>query len=264
MEQHQTMWQANVQLGKEPGGLTPGRLMAGIGVIALGIAFLLDQFDILDFGSTVGTWWPVILMVIALAQLATRSTANWFGSTVLFAVGALLLASNLDLLPGGFWSTFWPIFIILIGVSILLGGKKKSMSWGSGANQQSNDVNIGSAEDATIHDDFINKTAVFSGLDLTSASTAFQGGTLTAVMAGIELDLRDAVPASNEMMLDVTAILGGFELRVPSTWRVHTSGTPILGGIENRTIGRMPDAGTDAPLLIVRCTAILGGIEIRH
>jgi predicted membrane protein len=264
MEQHHTTWQTNVQFGKQAQGMTPGRLIAGVAVIAIGTAFLFDQFDIIDFGQTIGTWWPVVLMVIGLVQLTTRSANNWFGSTLLFAAGALLLASNLDFLPGGFWSTFWPVVIILIGISILIGAKKKSQLWGSGKSLDSSDVNIGSAEDATLHDDFIRRTAVFSGLDLESASNAFQGGSLSAVFAGIELDLRNAQPASEKMLMDVSAIMGGIEIRVPSTWRVHTTGTPVLGGIENRTIGRLAEVGTDTPLLIVRCTAILGGIEIRH
>jgi predicted membrane protein len=264
MEQNQTMWQANVQFGKPSGGMTPGRLIAGLSIIGLGIAFLLDRFGVINVGSTIGTWWPTILMIVAIVQIVTRSSNSWFGSAVLFCVGAVLLADNLDLLPGSFWSIFWPILVILIGIAVLTGAKKKSRQWGNGTNPSTDDVKIGSAEDTTISDDFIRRTAVLSGLDIASSSSALQGGSLTAVLAGIELDLRNAVPASDEMLLDVTAVLGGVEIRVPTSWRVHTSGSPILGEIDNRTMGNLANGATDAPLLIIRSTAILGGIEIKH
>jgi hypothetical protein len=44
------------------------------------------------------------------------------------------------------------------------------------------------------------------------------------------------------------------------TGSVEVSGTPVLGGIENRVItdSNLPDA----PILHINATAVLGGIEI--
>jgi len=263
MEQNQTSWHANVQVGKSSGP-SSGRIIAGIAIVAIGVAFLLEQFDILSIGGLVGTWWPVVLMLIAISQITTRPSNNWFGSMLLFAVGAIFLANNLDYLPNGFWSTFWPVLIILIGVSVLLGAKKKASHRTSGANPLNADFNLGSAEESTIDDSSIKRTAVFSGLDITSSSQAFEGGSLTAVFAGIELDLRNAVSGSNAMLIEVTSIFAGVEIRVPPTWQVITTGSPIFGGIENRTIGRMPNSDIQGPILTIRTNVIFGGIEIRH
>jgi hypothetical protein len=57
------------------------------------------------------------------------------------------------------------------------------------------------------------------------------------------------------------AIMGGVEIRVPPHWRVITNGTPILGGIDNRTFDPT-DSNVIAPTLIVNSTVILGGLEI--
>jgi hypothetical protein len=54
--------------------------------------------------------------------------------------------------------------------------------------------------------------------------------------------------------------MGGVEVRVPAHWSVEVSGTPVLGGIENRVIneGKLPDA----PTLYISATAVMGGVEI--
>lgn len=40
---------------------------------------------------------------------------------ILLVVGALLLLSNLGLLPAEFWRLFWPVLFILIGARFVLG-----------------------------------------------------------------------------------------------------------------------------------------------
>lgn len=45
-----------------------------------------------------------------------------FGALVLIVLGALLLLSNLGLIPrlGPLLTTWWPLILILVGVSLLL------------------------------------------------------------------------------------------------------------------------------------------------
>lgn len=44
-----------------------------------------------------------------------------FGALVLIVLGALLLLSNLGLIPrlGALFTTWWPLILILVGVSLL-------------------------------------------------------------------------------------------------------------------------------------------------
>jgi len=45
---------------------------------------------------------------------------NLFWGAVILLVGVLLLLNSLNLLPGSFWTFFWPLLVILLGVWFLL------------------------------------------------------------------------------------------------------------------------------------------------
>jgi lia operon protein LiaF len=62
-----------------------GNLWWGIGLIVLGVMFLLDNVNMLDFGEVLRTWWPVLLVFWGASILLTRSrvsTASPGGDTV--------------------------------------------------------------------------------------------------------------------------------------------------------------------------------------
>ena len=47
------------------------RFLAGLVLIALGIVFTLDSFDVIDAGS-IGDYWPLFLIVPGFGSLAWR------------------------------------------------------------------------------------------------------------------------------------------------------------------------------------------------
>src|SRR5688572_23384479 len=57
--------------------------------------------------------------------------------------------------------------------------------------------------------------AIMGGVKRTNLSKDFRGGEATAVMGGIEIDLRDAVMDRDEAVLDVSSVMGGVKIRVP-------------------------------------------------
>ena len=62
------------------------------------------------------------------------------------------------------------------------------------------------------------------------------------------------------MMIDVLAMWGGIDIRIPRGWRVVSKVAPIIGSFEDRT----DRAGQDAPRVVIRGSAIMGGIEVRN
>ena len=58
------------------------------------------------------------------------------------------------------------------------------------------------------------------GFERRITSHEFRGGEITAFMGGGKLDLRDAMPAGGQAVINVFAMMGGFEILVPETWRV--------------------------------------------
>lgn len=221
----------------------------GVILLIIGAGSLLDAFGVLEFSDAFSIWWPSLLMLVAVGQIITGS-GSIVGSGVLFTLGALLQLSKLDYLPGGFWSAFWPIILILIGYSLLSARRKKKHDY----------YNNGRVGTLNVEGSRIDRTAFFTGVDTRVASSDFTGGELTAVFGGIEADLRECSIAGNAAHISMTAIFGGIELHVPPSWRVVIKGTPIFGGIDDKSTTK--PLGADAPTLVLDATVIFGGIEI--
>lgn len=226
-----------------------GGSIIGLLLVLVGAGLLLDAFNVLEFSDALHMWWPSALMVIALVQVASGS-GSIVGSGVLFTIGALLQLSKLDYLPGGFWSAFWPIVIILIGASMLMNRRKKKIF--------SDPMNIGPI---SVDGSRIDRTAFFGGADCQVVSDDFTGGNMTAVFGGIKADFRNAKIKDGNALLSLTAVFGGVEIRVPDNWVVIVKGTPIFGGIDESG-RRFPNVNEPGPTLVLDCTVVFGGVEI--
>lgn len=215
------------------------QLLLGIIFLLLGTALLLSRLDIVEvsFWGLVGTWWPLFIVAAGLAALFTVPRA-WPGPVVLIAIGTFFQLVRLDLFELDLGSLVWPILLIVVGLGLLFRFGRSSSD---------------SAE-------AIRSTVFWWGSARKTRSQQFRSAVLTAVMGGIELDLRDA-DIAGRADVSVFTFWGGVEIKVPPTWRVRVRGLPILGGWEDKTVDP-PDDG--APELVVHITAIMGGAEIKY
>ncbi|MFA4885462.1 MAG: LiaF domain-containing protein [Desulfotomaculaceae bacterium] len=235
--------------------------LLGIAVIALGVILLLNNFDILNVsvGYLISTYWPVLLVIWGVDLVIPDSESKSFKlrrksgalvtGLILIALGVLIIGHNLGLYELNFsifWRLFWPVVIILIGWSFLRGTS------GSGG----------------VH------WAVMSGIELKQKGWKLEDGSFFALMGGVRMDLNAAEIPEGEIRLNVTAVMGGIEIIVPPRIGVDCEGTAVLGGVKffNEDSGGIiasrkseykgeTETGTK---LVLRCTAILGGVEIKH
>ena len=214
-----------------------GRLFFGLLIVAVGTVLLLDNAGTLDAGEIFGTWWPAIVILAGILTFAANPR-HWPVALIITAVGLAFLLSNLDIVDLG--NFIIPAAIILVGLLVLFGR-------GLGARTEAGDR--------------VNSFNVFSGSEIASHSKQFQGGSISAVFGGAEVDLRDTVPAPGAE-LDVFAAFGGVEVTVPAGWNVVTRGLPLFGGIENATA--KDPVSADAPTLAVNATVLFGGLEIKR
>jgi len=108
--------------------------------------------------------------------------------------------------------------------------------------------------------DVFAAVAAMDGAEVVNRSDSFRAGSGTVVMGGMTIDLTEA-EISTSATLELTAIAGGIEVTVPTSWRVEMASTLFAGGVDNLT---EPDAADDeAPLLLVDARAYFGGIAIR-
>jgi predicted membrane protein len=219
-----------------------GQLIAGLVLATLGILFTLDNLDILEARDFI-RFWPVVLILVGVSHIAqARSSAGIVGGAIWILVGGVILGERLQLISNVF--RFWPMLLIAVGGYVV---------W------QSFNRREGPMGDRA---DRLSAIAVLSGVDRRVLSTSFVGGDVTAFMGGGKLDLREATMApGTEAMVDVTAIMGGFEIKVPETWNVIVEVVPFMGGYEEKT--RHP-ADPAAPRLRIRGFVMMGGIDIRN
>ncbi len=106
----------------------------------------------------------------------------------------------------------------------------------------------------------ISMFALMSGVSRRVIGMPFRGAAATAVMGGIELDLRQAT-LPDDAVIDLFAFWGGIEITVPRDWIVVNQGFALMGGIEDKT-GNVPRPG--GPRLFIRGMALMGGVEIKN
>jgi hypothetical protein len=214
-----------------------GRLFFGLLVVAVGVILLLDNAGTLDAWEIFSTWWPAVVILAGVLTFAANPR-HWPVALIITAVGTAFLLSNLGVVDAG--EFIIPAAIIGVGLLVLFGR-------GMGSRTEAGDR--------------VNSFNVFSGSELASHSKQFQGGSISAIFGGAEVDLRDAAPAA-DAQLDVFTAFGGVELKVPEGWQVAVKGLPLFGGIENATVKDTLTA--DAPKLSVSATVLFGGLEIKH
>lgn len=224
----------------------------GLILIFLGTGLLMDQLGYIDFGDTIGLYWPIILVFLGISGLFDKSNSK-LGSFILIILGVLFQLNRLDYIDVNVFRLILPLILIVIGLNIIFTkGVRKHPSpvepekWTSENADMENTVNL-----------FV----LFSGSTSINQSPEFKGGRASAVFGGIELDLRGARLKDNQAFLDVTTLFGGVEIRVPDNWRVEMRGTPLFGGVENTTRAN-PDVSS--PVLKISGTAVFGGIEVSN
>ena len=119
---------------------------------------------------------------------------------------------------------------------------------------------LGPAAQGARRDNSFHSVAIMGGVGRGVASSDFAGGDAVAVMGGCEINLANA-KITSEAVIDVLAFWGGIDIQVPRGWRIENHVLAILGGVVDKTDGNAP-AG--APTLIIRGSAIMGGVEIKH
>ena len=226
-----------------------GLAVMGAIFILVGLAFLLDQLGMISIGS-IWRFWPMLVVFAGVMHFLSQRRA--WGVLLMFA-GVILQLNQLGITHFG-WGALWPMMLIAVGLFVMWG----SLQWRSKPAASES----GAGDPRTT----LNEAVVFGGLERRMTSQDFQGGDITAIFGGVELDLTEANIQETEATLAITAIFGGVEVRVPRTWQVAFRGAPIFGGVEDKTrTSRMDDpASLNLKTLVITGAVIFGGLEIKN
>jgi predicted membrane protein len=216
----------------------------GLMVIAVGVLFTLDNLDILDAREFI-RYWPAGLVAIGLLKLyhAARGGQGWVGGLFFLTIGVWWLIEGIVYIRVDAREVM-PLFLVFLGGYMVwrgFGGKR-------------------SVRPDDGHSTF-SALAIMGGVSRRSNTQRFRGADLTAVMGGCEIDLRQAsIEPGTEAVIDVFALWGGVEIKVPADWTVVTRAIPIMGGVEDKTHA---PATTDKRL-IIRGLLLMGGAGVKN
>lgn len=224
--------------------VTP-KLVLGVSIALAGVLLTLDNLDLLQARYFLRLW-PIALITIGGLMIARAGQGGGrVSGTIAVLIGSWLLLNNLGLVRVRIWEFFWPMVLIVLGSNIVMQTLRR------GRDPLPTDPSAS-----------VNLFAVMSGSKHTSGAEAFRGGDLTAFMGGCELDLRQAaIPEGGHATVDVIAIMGGHEIRVPPGWRVVSRVVAIMGGVVDKSL---PAREKTAPVLVLRGLVMMGGVEIKN
>lgn len=224
-------------------------LLGGI-LIILGGIFLLNTMNVLHFRiAHVIFSWSFIMMVIGLFVLV--NTEKKFLGGILTGIGALFLIPKIFPEVDYDGGIIFPIFFIILGIYIILKKRKVDAS-----------PEI-SSDTSKINRDKIDDVSIFGGGTKIISSNNFQGGNITAIFGGSEINLINCQLAEGENVLDVLCVFGGTTIILPKEWDVVINVTSILGGFSNKAI-RNPSVVIDqSRTLHIKGLAMFGGGEVK-
>jgi len=222
-------------------------LILGVGVILLGLVLMMDQIPGIRETGIPGLLkhlWPLILVAMGVSRLKDPGRPG--RGRGLIIAGVILLAMTLG--HGHLEALAWPGILLGAGIVIVLHALRKQRGLPPGS---------------VASEDLLRASAVLSAIKRSYRSQAFQGGELTALFGGLDLDLRQATMAGDSVSVDLFLLFGGAEIRVPEHWDVILNATAIAGGMNDKNPPG-PTASDVRPRLVLTGLILFGGIEIKR
>jgi hypothetical protein len=249
----------------------------GFVLLGLGMLFLLDNLNILEARFFFRNLWP--LLIIGWGLSAVFSGSGRFFGWLAVGVGTVLLGNRFFFWGLNLWQLFWPGVMIAIGAHILwrawhphavvsasVPPIPDAPSAGAAPTDDSPITAPSAAFDPDVRTDSsarFKEFAMMGSVERRNVSQTFRGGEATVFMGSIEIDLRECRMASNEVFVDVFAMMGSVAIRIPREWTVDMQSrvTAILGSFEDSTD---PPVDPSPKRFIVRGSTMMGSVEIRN
>jgi predicted membrane protein len=218
-------------------------------IVAWGALLLAREFGAIDPNVHALDFWPLLLIGFGLSALLRMRSLG--GVLVGLAVGLLgggLLAAKLGYAVPAV-GHLWPLLIMGVGLGIL---------WKALTHRRSHTMG-----NETVSADELRRSVTMGGLTLMVSSQQFKGGTLHATMSGVQIDLRRATISGDEATLELSLLMSGVELYVPTSWRVVNDLSPFMGAVEDKT-ELQPDAAGLQKKLVLRGGMTMSAVTIKN
>lgn len=273
-------------MNKQQGNIAP-RTAFGLGVIIFAALLFLSNIG-LPFLGVVLKNWP-LLMIIAGIILLKRgkdaqptSSRNQYLPHVLIGLGAVFQLASMHILNLSVGAILVPIGLLFLGIHLIrprtIKGDKQHGNDSSTSGESSiidgeleygesshfSDAIDAESTEEGFDDTKIDVFTILGGGNFSTRSTRLQGGSVTAIFGGVEIDIREADTQQSVIEIDVIALMSGIEIKVPAHFSVTVKVFPLLGGVTNKTTCLAEKIGIPKRNLIITGVALMGGIDIHN
>jgi len=214
--------------------------------ILVGIFFLFRNFGwITQEVFSVVVSWQMLLIYIGVVSLLKK---NIIGGLISITVGSYFL------LPSAYGlHEYWPVLLIVIGVSLLFKLNKKNGGWGH--------KNKSLMESTATENGYVTSDVSFGGAKHIVLDPVFRGGSLDASFGSITLDLRRTTLEASETYIQLDCSFAGIELFIPSHWNVILKTDNSFGAVDDKRF-HSHEIDYDHKL-IIQGSVSFGGVEIK-
>lgn len=212
------------------------RAILGFILVFIGAIFLLDN---LGFDIHIPYYlfsWPAVFVVLGVINLLSGNSKP---ALIFFGLATVFYLHYYNIVRLG---EIWPAILIFIGLSFILrrrsGPKRVSES----------------------NENYFDEVAIFGGTERKIVSEKLQGGKITCVFGGAEIDLRGS-KAQDGGVIEIFCMFGGVELMLPEEWKVNMDATAIFGGFSDsrKTITNASDTTVH-----IKGFCMFGGGEVKN
>jgi hypothetical protein len=230
-------------------GVVQLRLVLGLLILALGAIVLGENLGWIEGRDAFRLFWPAAFVAIGftfLLQPSAGGPSRWWGLVWLVG-GFWIFAEQRGWTELDFGDVFLPGLLLLVGGTLV---------WRVVAGDRPR-----SRRAAEVAGARASSFALMAGNEVRATTQEFRGADLTAIMGGVVLDLTQARIEGAEAVIDVFAVWGGIEIRVPKEWSVESRVAPLMAAYEDKT---EPSTATPTGRLVVRGMVLMGGVEVKN
>lgn len=225
-------------------------IVPGLVVVAWGTLLLLRELGALSSELRVMDFWPLLLVGFGLSSaIGGRKLGSRLLGLVVAVFGVALLGEKLGWLTVGV-AQLWPVLVVAAGLAIVWNGLTRHR-------------HPRTLSSEAVSADEVRRSVTMGSLKLLVDSQQFKGGSIHATMGEVQLDLRRAAFAGDEIALDLSLLMSGVEIHVPSHWRVASDVSQTMGVVEDKTDPR-PDAAGVQKRLLLRGNVTMGAVTIKN
>lgn len=243
-----------------PGWHVSPQVVFGAAIVFFGLLLTAGNLGIATNITRVIRFWPMVFTAAGLAMVLDRDSSGsrrTFGAVLIF--GGLWQTANTAFHLGFYIDEWWPLAIVGFGVLIIIRSVQGRSTAGTSSTGTFGAAGTSPSPGDNTRDEVVNTFALMSGVKRNIFSAGFRRASATAVMGGVELDLRQSTATGGESVIDVFAIWGGIQIRIPPDWQLVSEVVPIMGGVDDRSGHVQPSRHR----LVIKGLVVMGGVEVK-